>query len=68
MGESKRMKPKVGDRVELGQSTFTFEEGMASFTWPKRISVESVGDLDAWLKVVLRRILRSAKAEAVRDE
>ena len=52
----------VPPKAEIGmhQDTFSTQEGVALLQWPSQLSKESAEDIEAWLTLVLRKILRSA--------
>ncbi len=48
----------------MKEDVFTLDEGYAVFQWPERISQESYEDLEAWAKLILRKIQRSVGKSA----
>ncbi len=48
----------------MKEDVFTLEEGDAVFQWPERLSQESYDDLEAWAKLILRKIKRSVGKDA----
>ena len=50
---------KRGKRPGMKEDVFTLDEGDAVFQWPERLSKESYEDLEAWAKLILRKIQRS---------
>lgn len=55
--------PENLGRVTLSttaSTTFSLDEGLATLTWPEKISDTSFSDLHDWVQVALRRIARSA--------
>jgi hypothetical protein len=47
------------------QDVFTLAEGDAVLQWPAALTVESLQDLDDWLKVALRKIRRTVGAQRI---
>ena len=60
--EAKPVEAKEGETESehLGISTATFplEEGVASLSWPKKLSLESYEDFESWVHLMLRRAKR----------
>jgi hypothetical protein len=50
------------------RAVFTLAEGDVVITFPSSLSMESVADLDGYLRVLLRRMRRDAEALPVPDE
>ncbi len=51
---------RVPDGVNMRQDVFSLSEGQAVLSWPTPLSQESIEDLKDWLKIVERKIARSA--------
>lgn len=56
--DQRRIK-KRSKRSGMKEDVFTLDEGDAVFQWPERLSQESYEDLEAWAKLILRKIQRS---------
>ena len=52
----KQIPPKPG----MNNEVFTLEEGEVLLQWPSKLSPESFEDLDAWMKIILRKAKRAA--------
>lgn len=51
----KPITPRAGTK----QDVFSLKEGDVTLQWPERLSKESFEDLDAWAKLILRKIQRN---------
>ncbi|MDO8838986.1 MAG: hypothetical protein Q7V31_08645 [Parvibaculum sp.] len=50
---------KAAAKVGMKEDVFSLKEGDVVFQWPEKLSPESFEDLDAWAKIILRKIQRS---------
>ena len=50
--------------LNMGTDTFTLDEGIITFQYPTSLSKEGFEDLDAWIKLQLRKIERQTKAKS----
>ena len=48
----------------MKEDIFTLDEGDVVFQWPERLSQESYEDLEAWAKLILRKIQRGVGKDA----
>ena len=58
---AKRLPPKPG----MNNEVFALEEGDIVLQWPSKLSPEGFKDLEAWLKIILRKAKRAA---GIKDE
>lgn len=50
---------RAAAKVGMKEDVFSLKEGDVVFQWPEGLSPESFEDLDAWAKIILRKIQRS---------
>ena len=56
---NQRRLKKRGKKPGMKEDVFTLDEGDVVFQWPERLSQESYEDLEAWAKLIMRKIQRS---------
>ena len=47
----------------MNNEIFTLEEGQAALQWPKNLSKDSFEDLEAWLKLIVKKAKRVSEKQ-----
>lgn len=58
----------LSEKSNMRQDIFSLSEGTVTIQWPTRLSADSIQDLKDWLKIVERKIARSATEESAKEK
>lgn len=57
--DQRQKRRRAAAKVGMKEDVFSLKEGDVVFQWPESLSKESFEDLEAWAKIILRKIQRS---------
>jgi hypothetical protein len=43
------------------EDTYTLDDGRVVIRWPGRIGAEEIGDVESWMRLVIRKMKRAAR-------
>lgn len=67
-GDRQKQRRRSEVKVGIKEDVFSLKEGDVIFQWPESLSPESFEDLEAWAKIILRKIQRSVVSKTSDQE